>query len=72
MAAAQKSHTELNPIQVSLLSLFNRPMTESETLALKKVLVNYYSDLLDEEVDRVVKEKGYTQKDFEDMLNGDS
>jgi len=71
MATAQKSHTELNPIQVSLLRLFNRPMSESETLALRKVLVDHYSALLKEEVTRVVAEKGYTQKDFDDMLNGD-
>ncbi|HEY4198533.1 MAG TPA: hypothetical protein VGM63_23495 [Mucilaginibacter sp.] len=71
MATAQKSHTELNPIQVSLLRLFNRPMSESETLALKKALVDHYSALLKEEVTRVVAEKDYTQKDFNDMLNGD-
>lgn len=43
-----------------------------KNLALRKELVDYYSDFLDEEVTRVVKEKGYTQKDFDDMLNGDS
>ena len=46
-------------------------MSESETLELKKVLVHHYSALLKEEVTRVVAEKGYTQKDFDDMLNGD-
>lgn len=71
MATAQKSHTELNPIQISLLRLFNRPMSEGETLALKKVMVAHYSELLNEEITKVVNEKGYTQKDFDDILNGD-
>jgi hypothetical protein len=70
MAVSQKIHTELNPIQISLLRLFNRPMSDSETIELKKLLVNHYSRLLEKEVDKVVKEKGYTQKDFDDMLYG--
>ena len=66
----QKSHTELNPIQISLLRLFNRPMSEEETMKLKTLLlVNHYSDLLEEEVTKVIAEKGYTQKDFDEMLN---
>ena len=71
MATTQKSHTELNPIQVSLLRLFNRPMSENETKELKKLIVNHYSDLLEEEVTKVVSKKGYTQKDFDDMLKSE-
>jgi len=69
--ATQKIHTELNPIQVSLLRLFNRPMSENETRTLKKVMVNHYSGLLEEEITKVIAEKGYTQKSFDDMLNGE-
>jgi hypothetical protein len=72
MAVAQNSHTELNPIQVSLLRLFNRPMSDNETRELKKLLVDHYSDQLEEEVTKVVSEKGYSQKDFDDMLNRNS
>jgi hypothetical protein len=71
MSTTQKSHTELNPIQVSLLRLFNRPMSEEETLTLKKVMVDHYSGLLEKELTKVIAEKGYTQKDFDEMLNGD-
>mgnify|MGYP006951272622 CR=1 FL=1 len=72
MAITQKLHTELNPIQVSLLRLFNRPMSEKETKELKRLLVDHYSNLLKEEVEKDLAKKGYTQKDFDDMLNGDS
>jgi len=64
-----KSHTELNPIQVSLLRLFNRPMSEEETLALKGVMVDYYSGLLEKELAKVIAKKGYIQTDFDEMLN---
>jgi hypothetical protein len=71
MATIQKSHTELNPIQVSLLRLFNIPMSEHETNVLKKLMVSHYSALLEEEVTKVVAKKGYTQKDFDAMLNAE-
>ena len=71
MASSQKLHTELNPIQVSLLRLFNRPMSETETATLKKVMVEHYSGLLEEEVTKVVTQKGYTQADLDKMLNSD-
>jgi hypothetical protein len=69
MSIAQNSHTELSPIQVSLLRLFNRPMSDNETEELKKLLLNYYSDRLEQEVTKVIEEKGYSQKDFDNMLN---
>jgi hypothetical protein len=72
MAVAVNQHTELNPLQVSLLRLFNRPMAEQETLELKRLLVKHYSKLLKEEVTKVVAEKGYIQRDFDNMLNAES
>ena len=71
MAIAEQ-HTELNPLQVSLLRLFNRPMSDEETLELKRLLVKHYSAMLKKEVSKVVIEKGYTRQDFEDMLNAES
>jgi hypothetical protein len=47
-------------------------MTEKETRELKKLLVDYYSHQLGKEVDEVVAKKGYSQKDFDDMLNSES
>jgi len=71
MAIAHEPHTELNPVQVSLLRLFSRPMSEKEVYDLKKYLLEYYNRQLEDELSRVVNEKGYTQKDFDSMLNGD-
>ena len=71
MAATAVTH-KLNPLQVSLLRLFNRDMSDDEVLTLKRVLVKHYSELLRDEVEKVVTEKGYTQADFDAMLNQDS
>ncbi len=62
----------LNALQVSLLRLFNRPMTDEQTHDLQKVLVKHYTAQLHEELERITEEKGYTQEDFDKMLNQDS
>jgi len=47
-------------------------MSDQETVELKRLLVKHYSKLLKEEVTRAVAEKGYTQQDFDNMLNAES
>lgn len=59
-------------MQISLLRLFDREMTDKQILELKRVLVKHYSALIQNEVERVVTEKGYTQDDFDKMLNSPS
>lgn len=72
MAVALNQHTELNPVQVSLLRLFNRPMSEKETLEIRNLLVDHYSEVLKEEVIKAIEEKGYTQDDLDNLLNAES
>lgn len=63
---------KLNPIQVSLLRLFDQGLTEEQTLELKRVLVGFYSQQLHQETSRISAERGYTATDFEQMLNSPS
>ena len=60
---------KLNELQISLLRLFSREMSENEILSLKRVLVQHYSALLQEEVGEVVQAKGYTSQDFDKRLD---
>lgn len=60
---------KLNELQVSLLRLFSREMSESDVLSLKRVLVQHYSTLLQQELNEVVQAKGYTQADFDNLLD---
>ena len=69
MATLQATPHRLNAMQVSLLRLFNREMSDDEILSLKRLLVKHYSAELQTEIEKVVSEKGYTQTDFDEMLN---
>ncbi|HWD87436.1 MAG TPA: hypothetical protein VG367_04870 [Mucilaginibacter sp.] len=72
MAVALNQHTELNPVQISLLRLFNRPMSEKETLEIRNLLVDHYSEILKHEVTKAIAEKGYTSEDLDNLLNAES
>ena len=69
METLQAKPQRLNALQVSLLRLFNRDMSDEEILSLKRILVKHYSAQLQTELEKVVSEKGYTQADFDEMLN---
>lgn len=72
MAVTLKEHNGLNPVQISLLRLFNRPMSAKETLEIRNLLVSHYSKILKEEVTKAIEEKGYTQEDLDNLLNTES
>ncbi len=68
----QESPKPLNDLQISLLRLFNREMSEEQILSLKRVLVQHYDQLLQAELEKVIAEKGYSQADFDKMLEENS
>ncbi len=49
--------------------MFSRPMSKEQSLKIKRAIINLLSDELDTEVERVVLEKGITEKDFEALRN---
>ena len=61
--------TKLNPIQVSLVHLFERGMSVEETLQLKRLMVKSYLEIMRQEAGRIDDERGYTAEDYERMLN---
>ena len=61
--------TKLNSIQLSLLRLFDRGMSDEETLEIRRRLVTHLSKKLQEEVQHIDEERGYTSEDYERMLN---
>ena len=64
--------TKLNSLQISLLRLFERGMSDEEVVELRGVLMAHMSKKLLEEVERVNEERGYTAADVEAMLNDPS
>lgn len=61
--------TKLNALQVSLLRLFDRGMSDEEVLELRRVLVAHLSQKMLAEVEQMDAERGYTAEDYERMLN---
>ena len=45
--------SKLTPMQVDLLRLFSRPMSDQEVLEIKHLIVDYYAGRIDGEVDEL-------------------
>lgn len=59
----------LNDVQLNLLKLFSRKMSETEQAEINEILLKYYDNLLQKEVQRAINQKGYAKEDFENVLN---
>ena len=64
--------TKLNSLQISLLRLFERGMSDEDTLELRRVIVAHLSKKMLAEVERIDDERGYTAEDYGRMLNAPS
>lgn len=69
MTAIDNQIKGLNEVQLSLLRMFNRKMSYEESVELRDLLTQHYSQKLKDEVDRVVAKKKITAKDY-DKLRG--
>jgi len=63
-SATEQTATRLNQVQLHLIELFSRPMTEQELLDIKELLVQYYAQKVDLELDEFWKKKGFTPESF--------
>ncbi len=61
---AQPAATKLNQVQLHLMELFSHPMSEQELLDIKALLVQYYAQKADAELDKAWEKKGFTSKSF--------
>lgn len=59
----------LSPLQLELLKIYSFQHTEEDLIAIKKLLANYFSNKLIDEVDKTVEEKNITEKDLNNWLN---
>ena len=58
--------SKLNPVQLHLLELFAGGMTEKELLEIRTLLVQYYSQKVDEELDQIWERRNYTTESFQE------
>ena len=63
------NYSGLNEVQIGLLRMFNRPMSQEESVEIRDLLSKHYANKLFDEVDRVVAGKGITETDYEKLRN---
>lgn len=69
MATVKNQPAGLNDVQLSLLRMFNRGMSEEESREVRDLLTAHYSKKLLEEVDRVVEKKKITDEHYDRLKN---
>lgn len=58
----------LNEVQLMLLRLFSRPVSTQDMDAIQNILLDYYNNALQKELDRVIAEKNITREDYDRIL----
>lgn len=58
----------LNDVQFMLLRLFSRPVSTQDMDAIQSILLDYYNNGLQKELDRVIEEKNITREDYDKIL----
>ena len=69
MNTSSSVQTPMNATQMMLLRLFSRPVPEKRMKEIKKLLLQYYTQNLHDEVEKAIAEKGITDADYEALEN---
>jgi hypothetical protein len=62
-----QTSSSLNPIQLHILQMFRYTKSKKSLADLKHFLAKYYANLVDDEIDKIWKEKKLSQKKLKDM-----
>ncbi len=69
MKSVAKS-TPLNPAQLMVLQLVKEQYNEQDLNDLRELLLDFNSRKMQQHLDGIIAQKGYTSADFENMLHG--
>ena len=58
----------LTPLQIELLKTFSRPLDEQQIQEIRQLLANYFAQKVDDSVDALFMEKGWTGDVIESWL----
>ena len=59
----------LNDVQLMLLRLFSRPVSMQDLDAIQHILLDYYNNALQKELDRVIAEKNTSREDSYQLID---
>lgn len=66
---AQNTPTKFTLLQLEMLRLFGREVTEEDLIAIKDMIGKYFMQKLQDKVDISVRKNGYNEDDFVSWLN---
>jgi hypothetical protein len=66
---AIETTTKLTNLQLEVLKLFGRNVSDNELLDIKRLIGQYFAEKASDRADRIAEEKGYTNETFENWLN---
>ncbi|TAE33416.1 MAG: hypothetical protein EAZ91_02045 [Cytophagales bacterium] len=61
--------SQLNDVQVGLLRMFDRPMSQEESLEVRRLLTRFYAEKARDAATKIAQERGYTAADYDSVLN---
>ena len=65
-------NSKLSDIQISMLRLFDQGISETDTLKLRRILMDYFDKELQSELEKVLEKKQYSEDDYHKMLSDDN
>jgi len=65
-------NSRLSDIQISMLRLFDQGISETDTLKLRRILMDYFDKELQSELEKVLEKKQYSEDDYHKMLSDDN
>jgi len=72
MITEKTETTSLNSLQISLLRLFDQKLDKTYTLELRQLMMDFFDQKLQAELNEVTTQKGYTDDDYRKMLHDDT
>jgi hypothetical protein len=67
MDTLNEKNKGLNDVQISLLRMFNREMSYEESVEIRDLLTNHYSQKLKSEVDQMVSQKKISKEKYDQL-----
>jgi hypothetical protein len=64
--------SKLSDLQISLLRLFDQELNQQQTLEVRMLLMDYFDQKLQAELDDVTARKDYSEADYHRMLRDDN
>jgi hypothetical protein len=64
----QDKSTKLTNLQLHLLKLFSRELPDEQLLEIQSLLSHYFAKKVDEEFEKIEKEKGWTAETYDQWL----